>query len=230
MGKFKDLLVKRHTEFSPFYRWHHWIRFFSIMFLIVSGFYIAYPFLSPEVDPNPTGFLYAKGRTFHEIAGFIMISMFIGKMYYFFFVKSDRNEMRSFKDLFSVKKWMKQTGYYLLVSKHPVLSGAYNVIQLAAYLALYIMLTLLILTGLILYIHNYHDSFLSFLTTPLISLEVMFGGLASVREIHHILTWGIIIFIIAHVYMAVFNAVYGKEGTIDAIVSGYKWEIPESEK
>ena len=62
------------------------------------------------------------------------------------------------------------------------------------------------------------------------SLEVMFGGLASVRELHHILTWGIIVFIIAHVYMAVFNAVYGKEGTIDAIVSGYKWEIPESEK
>ena len=230
MGKYKDLLVKRHTEFSPFYRWHHWIRFFAIIFLIISGFYIAYPFLSPAVDPNPTGFLYAKGRTFHEIAGFIMISMYIGKLYYFFFVRSNRDEIRSFKDMFSVKKWMKQVGYYLLISKHPVLSGAYNVLQLAAYFMLYIMLTLLIVTGLILYMHCYHDSFLSFMYGPLSSLEVMFGGLALVREVHHILTWGIIIFIIAHVYMAVFNAVYGKEGTIDAIVSGYKWEIPESEK
>ena len=159
-----------------------------------------------------------------------MISMFIGKMYYFFFVKSDRDEMRSFKDLFSVKKWMKQIGYYLLISKHPVLSGAYNVLQLVAYLALYLMLTFLIITGLILYMHVYHDSFLAFLNTPLTYLEVMFGGLASVREIHHVLTWGIIVFIIAHVYMSVFNAIYGKEGTIDSIVSGYKWEIPESEK
>ncbi len=230
MGKFKDLFVKRHIEFSAFFRWHHWIRFFAIIFLIVSGFYISYPFLSPEIDPNPTGFLYAEGRAFHEIAGFIMISMFIGKMYYFFFVKANRDEMRSFKDLFSVKKWMKQIGYYLLVSKHPILSGAYNVIQLFAYIALYLMLTFLIITGLILYMHAYHESFLSFLNTPLISLEVALGGLANVREIHHILTWGIIIFIIAHVYMAIFNAVYGKEGTIDSIVSGYKWEIPESEK
>jgi len=230
MGKFKNLLVKRHTEFSPFYRWHHWIRFFTIIFLIASGFYIAYPFLTPEVNPDPTGFLYAKARTFHEIAGFILISMFIGKMYYFFFVKSDREERRSFKDIFSVKKWIKQIGYYLLIDKHPVLSGAYNVLQLVAYIGLYIMLTLLILTGLILYMQDFHNSFLSFLNTPLTSLEVIFGGLASVREIHHVLTWGVMIFIIAHVYMSVFNAVYGKEGTIDSIVSGYKWEIPESEK
>ena len=230
MGKYKDLFVKRHTEFSPFYRWHHWIRFFSIFFLIVSGFYIAYPFLSPAVDPNPTGFLYAKGRTFHEIAGFVMISMYIGKFYYFLFVKSDRDEMRSFKDIFSIKKWVKQVGYYLFIGKHPVLSGAYNVVQLIAYIALYFMLTALIITGLILYLHVYHESFLAFLSTPLSSIEVMMGGLANIRQAHHILTWGIIVFIIAHVYMAVFNAVYGKEGTIDAIVSGYKWEIPESEK
>ncbi len=230
MGKFKDLFVKRHMEFSPFFRWHHWIRFFAINFLIVSGFYISYPFLTPEVDSNPTGFLYAQGRTFHEIAGFILISMFIGKIYYFFFVKSDREEMNSFKDLFSIKKWMKQIGYYLFIGKHPILSGAYNVIQLFAYIGLYIMLLFLILTGLILYMYDFHNSFLSVLNTPLTSLEVMLGGLASVREIHHILTWGVIIFIIAHVYMSVFNAVYGKEGTIDSIVSGYKWEIPESEK
>ncbi len=230
MGKFKDLFVKRHMEFSPFFRWHHWIRFFAINFLIVSGFYISYPFLTPEVDSNPTGFLYAQGRTFHEIAGFVLISMFIGKIYYFFFVKSNRDEMRSFKDLFSIKKWMQQIGYYLFIGKHPILSGAYNVIQLFAYIGLYIMLLFLILTGLILYMHDFHNSFLSILNTPLTSLEVMFGGLASVREIHHILTWGVIIFIIAHVYMSVFNAVYGKEGTIDSIVSGYKWEIPESEK
>jgi Ni/Fe-hydrogenase 1 B-type cytochrome subunit len=230
MGKFKDLFVKRHTEFSPFFRWHHWIRFFAIIFLIASGFYIAYPFLSPGVNPNPTGFLYAKTRAFHEIAGFIMISMYFGKMYYFFFVKSDADEKKSFKDLFSVKKWMKQIGYYLLIEKHPILSGAYNVIQLTFYILLYLMLTFLIITGLILYINDYHESFLAFLNTPLTSIEIMFGGLANVRETHHILTWGVIIFIIAHVYMAVFNAVYGKEGTIDSIVSGYKWEIPEPKK
>ncbi|NHV87685.1 Ni/Fe-hydrogenase, b-type cytochrome subunit, partial [Escherichia coli] len=41
--------------------------------------------------------------------------------------------------------------------------------------------------------------------------------------IHHICTDCIIVFVPIHVYMAVFNAIKGKEGALDAIVSGYKF-------
>ena len=53
--------------------------------------------------------------------------------------------------------------------------------------------------------------------------EELIGGLANVRTIHRICMWIIMVFVVAHVYMAVFNAVKGKNGAMDAIVSGYKY-------
>ena len=40
--------------------------------------------------------------------------------------------------------------------------------------------------------------------------------------------WAIIIFVVVHVYMAVYNAVFGKNGGMDAIFSGMKWEKEEN--
>jgi Ni/Fe-hydrogenase 1 B-type cytochrome subunit len=60
------------------------------------------------------------------------------------------------------------------------------------------------------------------------SIEVMMGGLASVREIHHIAMWGILIFVPVHIYMAIFNSIMGKEGSMDSIISGYKFKKPEN--
>jgi len=54
-------------------------------------------------------------------------------------------------------------------------------------------------------------------------LEVMMGGLSMVREIHHIAMWVFILFLPVHIYMAVFNSVYGKTGAMDSIFSGNRW-------
>ena len=53
------------------------------------------------------------------------------------------------------------------------------------------------------------------------------GGLSEVRMIHHLCMNIIIIFVPIHVYMAVFNAVKGRDGAMDAIVSGYKFKKEE---
>ena len=58
---------------------------------------------------------------------------------------------------------------------------------------------------------------------PMRELEKLVGGLANVRTIHRICMWVIMIFIPIHVYMAVFNAIKGKDGAMDAIFSGFKF-------
>lgn len=219
-----DETIERELEFSSFYRWHHWIRVLSIIILVVTGFYISVPFIIPAVNAEPTNFLNAEFRGLHEIFGFVMISMFIGKTYYFFFSVKDKIEINSFKDVLSLKNWLSQIGYYLLLTKHPKLSGAYNVIQLLAYLVFYIAISGLILSGLILYVHSFHLGIGGMLYDIMREFEVMLGGLAAVRELHHLLMWGVIFFVVGHVYMVVFNAVHGKEGTVDSIFSGYRWK------
>lgn len=218
-----DCEIEEEMEFSSLYRWQHWLRVISIVALTITGFYITAPFMIPVSDPEPTNFMHAYYRSWHIIFGFVLISLIIFKSYLFLFVKKNQNERLAIQDLFRFKIWKQQIGYYLLICKHPKLSGVYNPVQFVAYIGFYLMMFVLIITGLVLYIHVYHQGLGALLYEPMRYFEVMMGGLANVREIHHIAMWGVIIFIAAHIYMAIFNAVFGKEGAMDAIFSGIKW-------
>lgn len=216
-------------EFSAGLRWTHWIRFIMMIILTYTGFYIAYVFAAPAPSSEPVIFLNAKYRMWHEIAGFILIAITIYKTYLFFFDKVSRNERVSFWDYMNPFVWYKQIKYYLFMGEHPHLKGVYNPLQFVAYLGLYVMIVVISITGLILYVHSYNAGGLgAFLYPSMRILEEMMGGLAMVRQIHHITMWGILIFTPIHVYMAIFNSIMSKEGALDAIFSGYKFLKPNN--
>ncbi len=215
--------MDREEEFTSSYRWQHWLRALSIVVLVGTGFYIANPFITPAPNPQPTGFLQDYMRAFHLFFGFLLIAVVLFKSYIFIFVKDSSGERRSLLDALSPSAWIKQIGYYLLVSKHPKLRGTYNPVQFVAYVGFYAMIFGIILTGLMLYVQVYHNGLAALLYAPMMKLTGMIGGLAVVREVHHILTWGIMLFVVVHIYMAIWNAIYGKEGSMDAIFSGLKW-------
>ncbi|NPA73423.1 MAG: Ni/Fe-hydrogenase, b-type cytochrome subunit [Epsilonproteobacteria bacterium] len=223
MAEIHTQCLEREEEFTPSYRWQHWIRALSIVVLVATGFYIAVPFITPAPNPEPTGALQSYFRAFHLFFGFLLIAVVIFKSYIFLFVKDSTGERKSLADLFSPSVWAKQIGYYLFITRHPKLRGTYNPVQFAAYIGFYLMIFGIILTGLMLYVQVYHDGLAGALYAPMMKLTAMMGGLAVVREVHHILTWGIILFVTVHIYMATFNAIYGKDGSMDAIFSGLKW-------
>ena len=218
-----NIEMKREVEFGAAYRWQHWIRAVSIVGLTITGFYLAMPFVTPAVNAEPTNFMNALFRSWHMILGFVLIGTIIYKTYFFIFEKDNERERLAIKDLINPKVWSQTIGYYLLVSKHPKQSGDYNPLQFMAYFIFYILMVILIITGLILFVHSYHDGLGALLYTPMRSIEVMLGGLAWVRQLHHIATWGVILFVVVHIYMAIFNSVFRKEGAMDAVFSGLKW-------
>lgn len=183
--KTNERLFKRSITFSPLVRLFHWIRAFSIFFLIFSGFYIAYPFLTPEVSATPTNFLYASFRSFHIMVGFLLISVSIFRLYLFFTSKS-KGERISASDLFNAKIWIGQIKNYLFLGEHPHIKGVYNPMQFFAYLTLAILVLVISLTGIILYYNVYHNGLGGILQVMFKWLEVALGGLANVRAIHHI--------------------------------------------
>ncbi|AFL68442.1 Ni/Fe-hydrogenase, b-type cytochrome subunit [Sulfurospirillum barnesii] len=211
-------------EFSAGLRWTHWLRAIAMVVLTATGFYIAYVFVTPEASDEPILFLNAKFRMWHEIFGFLLIAITIYKTYLFFFDRISSKERISLQDCLSPTIWIKQIKYYLFMGEHPHLKGVYNPLQFAAYAGLYFMIFVLCLTGLILYVHSYQGGGIGlFLYDYMRPLEAMMGGLAMVRQIHHIFMWGILIFLPIHMYLAMFNSVMGKEGAMDAIISGYKF-------
>ena len=212
-------------EFSAGFRWQHWIRAIAILGLVITGFYIANPYIIyGTASAEPTRFLHAEFREWHIIFGFAMIGAVLYKTIYFFFFKEAKNERESIKDAFNLKIALQQIGYYLLISKHPHTKGVYNPLQFWAYTIAYVMFYGIIITGLALYAEVYHNGLGGFLYPFAKSVESFFGGLAYVRLWHHIFMWGIILFVVVHIYMAVYNAVFGKNGGMDAIFSGMKWE------
>ncbi len=215
--------ITQEMEFAPSYRWQHWIRALSIVILIITGFYIAEPIITPIASSQPDNFMYALFRSWHIIFGFVLTWVVLYKSYLFLFGKKNKMERKAIKDIFNIKVWFQQIGYYLLISKHPKLKGVYNPLQFMAYFAFYLMIFLLIITGFVLYVHVYHNGLGAFMYEPMRAVEAMMGGLAMVREIHHIAMWGVILFMLGHIYMAIYNAVFVKEGAMDAIFSGIKW-------
>ncbi|TQR34486.1 Ni/Fe-hydrogenase, b-type cytochrome subunit [Campylobacter sp. MIT 99-7217] len=210
-------------EFSIGLRATHWLRAVSIVILVGTGFYLSYVFQSPLSTGEPTNFMQAKYRFVHEVAGFVLIACVIFKVYLFFFDKMSVKERNSFKEALDPKAWIEQIKFYLFIGKYPHHKGCYNPLQFATYTFFYAIMFGIILTGLILYVHVYHEGLGGMLYDLLRPFEAMFGGLAEVRTYHRIFMWVIIIFLPVHIYMAVFNALKGRDGSLDAIFSGYKY-------
>ena len=74
-------------EFSIGLRLTHWLRAVCVAILVVTGYYLTFVFIAPEVNPEPVLFLLAKMRFVHLIFGFAMIGAAIFKTYLFFFDK-----------------------------------------------------------------------------------------------------------------------------------------------
>ncbi|MCX2682472.1 Ni/Fe-hydrogenase, b-type cytochrome subunit [Campylobacter sp. MIT 21-1685] len=219
----KELHRQAEYEFSIGLRLTHWIRAVSIVILVGTGYYLSYVFQSPSSPSDPTNFMQAKYRMVHQAVGFVLIGCILFKIYLFFFDRVSKKERISVFDIFNIKLWIKQIKFYLFLGKHPHLKGAYNPLQFVVYVFFYLVIISIILTGLILYTHTYHNGLGGVLYDILRPLEAALGGLAEVRTYHRILMWVVLLFVPVHIYMAVFNTIKGKDGSLDAIISGYKF-------
>lgn len=215
--------IQQHLEFGATTRFLHWVRAFMIIFLVASGFYIAYPFLQPNASGEPDIFLQAYNRAFHCIAGFVLISASIFRVYLFFFAPSSKPERISFWQLLNPLVWAKTIGAYLFIAKHPHIRGAYNPLQFTTYFVLGLVTLVICLTGVNLYANVYHDGLGGFMGACFSWVDVVCGGLANVRAIHHIATWVFIIFIPVHIYLVIWNSVRYPNGGADAMVSGIRY-------
>ncbi|SHH74219.1 Ni/Fe-hydrogenase, b-type cytochrome subunit [Ferrimonas marina] len=209
-------LYTRDKIFGPAIMWGHWLRAISIVVLVVTGFYIAWPFLTPYggTDNLQQGWV----RFAHLVAGFVLCAVTLYRAYLFFFSRSNI-ERRSYRDVISPRSWVINLKSYLWHGKlHK--QGVYGPLQFVSYLMVSVVAALMCITGLILHANVYHEG-LGGLIYPLAEWgTALFGGLAPVREIHHWLTWVFIIFLPIHVYMAMWSAVWFKS-SMDTIVSGY---------
>ena len=205
----------------------HWVRAFVITGLIVTGFYIASPFLSPGESSDQL--LYADWVYWHLVLGFILLSAGLLRIYLFFFGKDSKSELRSLKDVSSLESWIIQLKSYFFIGElHK--KGIYGPLQFLSYFMVIVMVILASITGLVLYVHVYHSGVAGSLYEPMRAVEELMGGLATVRLVHHITMWGFIIFIPIHIYMVVWSAIRFKHGALDVMFTGYDYHLKKEDE
>lgn len=209
----------RHLIFTPAIRIFHWLRALAILVLVVTGFYISWPFL---VAPESTDVLVQGWIRFaHIVFGFVLTAITLVRFYLFFFSRNNI-ERRSFKDVMSLNSWIVQLKSYLWMG-HLNKAGVYGPLQFVTYVAISTMALFICITGLVLYANVYHLGLGGMLWESAAWLTAQMGGLANVRIWHHYLTWTFIVFVVIHVYMAVWSGIRFKQNSVDSIVSGYDY-------
>ena len=220
--------VTDHPDFvySSSNRILHWTRALVITGLIITGFYIADPFLSPEGSTEKL--LFAEWAKWHYLFGFVLISAGMLRIYLFFFGKDRDGELRSLKDVFSIKSWIIQLKSYFFIGELQK-KGLYGPLQFITYFAITVLVIVASVTGLVLYVHVYHQGIGGWLYEPMRAVEAWMGGLATVRYIHHITMWGYLIFIPIHIYLVIWSAIRFKHGALDVMFTGYDYHLKKDE-
>jgi len=224
----KEKYIAEHPTFvySSINRILHWMRALVITGLTITGFYIAKPFLSPEGSSDKL--LFAEWAFWHYLFGFILIAAGLLRIYLFFFGKDSSGELRSLKDVLSLRSWIIQLKSYFFIGELKK-RGFYGPLQFVTYVAIMVLVVIASVTGLILYVHVYHLGIGGFLYEPMRVLESWMGGLANVRLVHHATMWGYLIFIPIHIYLVIWSAIRFKHGALDVMFTGYDYHLKKEQ-
>ena len=201
----------------------HWLLFFTILVLSVTGYYIAHPFIAVP-GAATDHFVMGWMRAVHFYVS-IIFGLTVLVRFYWFFAGNEYARLTDFIPLSArrLRSLWKTFLYYSFIRRHPDEYAGHNALAGASYALIFAAYVVMILTGMVLY------SVSAPIGSPFRMFELLaplFGGLQIARLIHHVLMWVILVFAVVHIYFVLLSSVIEHIGTFDSIFSGYKF-MPE---
>ena len=205
-----DLHYEKIYEWNLVYRINHWIRAISIFTLIFTGYYIYWPFLSPEEDSQLMNLM----RFFHFISMYIIILSFIAQLYF------DRDIWEYMPTWNKIKTIPDMLAYYLFLKDTHEEYGKFNPLQALTYFFWGLLLIIETLTGFAIYSGNIFGIWDS--RTAFGWVNNILGGMPITRLVHFAIMWIFIITVPVHVYMVILKTLTDRDSTFWSIFTGYK--------
>ena len=204
-------------------RINHWAMALTIFVLIGTGFLIAYP-ITVQGGETWQKFYVGEIRFWHNLFGTILAFLFLWRVYLAFFstFRADWKDLLAFTN---IPNLIQEIKFYLLIEKKaPLDTGLYGPVQSVVYLSLWVMVFFRVISGFILLGAGHDAGLTGWIYALLKPVEILMGGLATVRYLHHVFTWFFILFIVVHVYMAFWSDAILRQGTVSSMISGYRFE------
>jgi Ni/Fe-hydrogenase 1 B-type cytochrome subunit len=197
----------------------HWLIVLSITILVPTGIYISHPFIA-VAGAATNHFVTGWARVIHwytaivfDLALLARVGwMFVGNEYARWdqFIPVSRERLRNF---FQTLK------FYLFLRRWPPEVVGVDALTGVTYVLLFMLEALIAVTGLALY--GFSAAYNSVMR-PFALLVPYFGGLETVRWIHHLCMWLILGFIPYHVCTRVMVSAVERNHLIDSMFTGRK--------
>lgn len=207
---------------APVRIWH-WINALAIMVLALTGYFIGSPLptLSGEASDH---FLMGYIRFAHFAAGYILVIGFLGRIYWAFIGNSHSREIflpPFFKREFWSGVWHEMR-WYAFLEKEPRKYTGHNPLAILFMHFMFVWgMVFMIITGMALYgegagLDSWQFALFSSWVIPL------FGQSMDVHTWHHLGMWWILLFVMAHVYVAIREDIMSRQSLVSTMISGWR--------
>ena len=210
------------ATYERFYCWSvllrlfHWMFALSIVFLVVTGFYINNPWSNTLVEGSAS-FPVATMRYIHFIAAYTLASAVLIRFFLYIFGNAQERVWDilpiSKRNINNLKMTLLQYSY--ISDRHDARLG-HNILAGLTYLFTFIAALAMIVSGF----------YMLYPEAPFWAKwgVVLFGSQQAARFLHHLLMWWFMIFAVVHVYLVIWNDCKEPEGLISSIFTGAKFK------
>lgn len=197
----------------------HWLIFFSIGVLSVTGWYMHAPFV---ISRSATAFTMATMRFTHLVAGYIFLAAFILRVYWFFagnywaswhfFIPTDRRSWKSMGEMFR---------YYSFARREPVRQVGHNALAGITYTLVFLIMAWECFSGLVLYSQVRGAG----IARTLVGWAPQIIDIQYIRMFHLLGMFALLAFGIHHIYSAILVSIEERNGLIESMFSGFKFVL-----
>jgi Ni/Fe-hydrogenase 1 B-type cytochrome subunit len=202
-------------------RLYHWINALCITVLCITGYLIGAPLAITNFTEAYHNYWFGTVRFIHFVSAFIFFFNFLVRIYWGFagnefsrwynFIPYRRCQWREIMDVIKVD--------VLQITHKPIDSIGHNSLASLIYFITFLIFLLQSLTGFGMYAAM-SSAFLPKLFAWVVPL---LGGDMHVRQVHHMLMWGFILFSIVHVYLVFYHDYIERRGVTSSMIGGWKF-------
>jgi len=206
---------------APVRLWH-WINAFSITVLCVTGYFIGVPL---PTMPGEASAHYLMGyiRFAHFTAGYIMAIGLVARAYWALVGNHHAKELfwvpvfqkAYWVDVFNMLRW-----YLFLIPKPNQYVGHNPLARFAMFFVYLLLSVFMVVTGFALYsegsqMGSWQDQMFGWVIP-------LFGQSQDVHTWHRLGMWGIVVFVMLHIYAAIREDIMGRQSIVSTMISGHR--------
>jgi Ni/Fe-hydrogenase 1 B-type cytochrome subunit len=202
-------------------RLYHWVNMVCVITLCVTGYIIGDPLAITKGTEAYFNYWFGTVRFIHFVSAFLFFFNFVFRTYWGFagnefsrwynFIPLKRCQWREIIDVIKVD--------ILQLTHKKIDSIGHNALASLIYFVTFLIFLLQCLTGFGMYSAMSN----SFLPKVFAWIVPVMGGDMAVRQIHHILMWGFILFAIVHVYLVFYHDYIERRGVTSSMIGGWKF-------